>query len=135
MFMHTLFASRIRLLPVAITCCLLLPLDAMALRCGNYLINKGDTQAKVLKYCGQPVQAKNHLGLRSGVYLQSSAYGGGDPEKDLLFSRGHFIPYGRREVLVEDWVFNFGPNKLMRKVTFENGIVEAIEDLGYGYRD
>jgi hypothetical protein len=67
--------------------------------------------------------------------LHSGADGGGDPGKDLVFSRGHFIPYGRREVLVEDWGFNFGPNKLMRKVTFENGLVEKIKDLGYGYRD
>ena len=37
------------------------------------------------------------------------------------------------EVPVESWVYNFGPNKFMRKVRFENGIVADIETLGYGY--
>ncbi|TDJ44385.1 MAG: DUF2845 domain-containing protein [Gammaproteobacteria bacterium] len=45
------------------------------------------------------------------------------------------LPDGRRAVLVEDWVFNFGPDKLMPEVTFENGRVENIEDPGYGYHD
>jgi hypothetical protein len=133
--MHALPTSNFRLLLAAGIACLVLPLDAMAMRCGNHLISKGDTQAKVLKYCGQPSQTKGHLGLRSGIYRNSSARQGGDPEKDLLYSRGHFIPYGRREVLVEDWVFNFGPNKLMRQVTFENGIVENVVEIGYGYRE
>lgn len=133
--MRALFITKSGLLSAVIASCLLLPLEAMAMRCGNRLINKGDTQAKVLKYCGQPAQTKGRLGLRSGVYLNSSARQGGDPEKDLLYSRGHFIPYGRREVLVEDWVFNFGPNKLMRQVTFENGVVENVKELGYGYRE
>lgn len=133
--MQALFTSRSSLPLAVIASCLLLPFDAIAMRCGNYLISKGDTKAKVLKYCGEPVQAQQRLGLRSGVYLNSGARQGGDPERDLLFSRGHFIPYGRREVVVEDWVFNFGPSKLMRRVTFENGIVERVEELGYGYRE
>ena len=133
--MYFLLPQNNRLLLVAIASCVLLPLDAMAMRCGNRLISKGDTQAKALKYCGQPVQTQAHLGLRSGMYLNSSSREGGDPGKDLLYSRGHFIAYGRREVIVEDWVFNFGPDKFMRRVTFENGIVEKIEELDYGYRE
>ena len=132
--MLTRFAPRTGALAV-IAASLLLPLEALAMRCGNYLIDKGDTQAKVLKYCGQPVQTKQRLGLRSGVYLNNSARRGGDPDKDLLYDRGHFIPYGQREVLVEEWVFNFGPGKLMRQVTFENGVVEEVKELGYGYRE
>ena len=130
--MHPRVASRHGALLTVIAACALLPLEAIAMRCGNYLINKGDTQAKVLKYCGLPAQTTQRLGLRSGVYLNSN---GGDPGKDLLVSRGHFIPYGRREVIVEYWVFNFGPDRLMRQVTFENGIVEQVKDLGYGYRE
>jgi len=133
--MNGLFRTRSCLLPGVIAALVLLPFEAMAMRCGNYLIDKGDTQAKVLKYCGQPAQTKGRLGLRSGVYLHSSARQGGNPETDLQFSRGHFIPYGRREVLVEEWVFNFGPNKLMRRVIFENGVVEDVRELGYGFRE
>jgi hypothetical protein len=37
------------------------------------------------------------------------------------------------EIPVESWLYNLGPNKLMRRVIFEDGIVADIETLGYGY--
>jgi len=120
---------------LALWAVLLLPTNALAMRCGNQLIDKGDTQAKVLRYCGEPVQAQQRLGIRSGVYRNSGTRFGGSPKTDLSFSRGYYLPYGRREVVVEEWVFNFGPNKFMRRVTFEDGIVEKVEELDYGYRD
>ena len=36
---------------------------------------------------------------------------------------------------METWTYNFGPNKLMRRVRFVDGIVEEVETLGYGYND
>jgi hypothetical protein len=36
-------------------------------------------------------------------------------------------------VSVESWIYNLGPNKLMRRIRFEDGIVVQIETLGYGY--
>jgi hypothetical protein len=38
-------------------------------------------------------------------------------------------------VPVENWIYNLGPNKLMRRLRFEGGIVAEIETLGYGYHD
>jgi hypothetical protein len=131
--MHKTALKPISLGGILLTTALLLPVTAQAMRCGNHLISKGDTQAKVLRYCGEPVQAKRSLGLRSGVYLDR--WQRGDPARDLTFSTGKYIPYGRREVVVEDWVFNFGPSRLMRQVTFENGIVTKVKKLDYGYRD
>ena len=54
---------------------------------------------------------------------------------DSFVGRGYYLPYGHSEVLIEDWVFNFGPRQLMRRVTFADGFVEDIETLEYGYRD
>jgi hypothetical protein len=34
---------------------------------------------------------------------------------------------------VEVWIYNFGPNKLMQRIRFEDGVVVRIESLGYGY--
>jgi hypothetical protein len=110
---------------------LLLSTEALAMRCGNKLISKGDVQAKVLKYCGEPVQKTQRLGLRAGFYRDSSSL----MSADGYVSRGYYYPYGQSEVLIEDWVFNFGPYQLMRRVTFADGFVEDIETLEYGYRD
>ena len=80
------------------------------------------------------METRRSLGLRSGVYLEESLRNS-DARSTTGISRGHFIPYGRREVIVEEWLFNFGPNKLMRRVTFENGVVTRVRELGYGYRE
>jgi len=111
---------------------LLLSSEAFAMRCGNKLISAGDTQAKVLKFCGQPIQKTQRLGLRAGYYRSGVS---GQVVTDGYVSRGYYYPYGQTEVLIEDWVFNFGPYQLMRLVTFEDGFVEDIETLEYGYRD
>jgi len=37
------------------------------------------------------------------------------------------------EIPVDVWVYNLGPNKLMRRLRFEDGKLVDIETLGYGY--
>ena len=34
---------------------------------------------------------------------------------------------------MEIWTYNFGPNKLMRRLRFVDGELQDIETLGYGY--
>ena len=36
------------------------------------------------------------------------------------------------ETPVELWTYNFGPNRLMQRIRFENGVVVRIELVGYG---
>jgi hypothetical protein len=109
--------------------CFLLSTNAAAARCGTQLINKGDSQAKILKYCGKPATKSFYHAMRHGSYPKRGEDGEWvENEKNYRF-------YGRTEVLVEDWVYNFGPNKFMRKVRFTNGIVESVETLERGYRE
>ena len=49
--------------------------------------------------------------------------------------RPHYIGENFIEVQVESWVYNLGPNKLMRRIQFEGGVVVDIETLGYGYNE
>ena len=53
----------------------------------------------------------------------------------MLWANGrpYFIGQDYMEVPVEAWIYNLGPNKLMRRLRFENGFVAEIETLGYGY--
>jgi uncharacterized protein YvpB len=37
------------------------------------------------------------------------------------------------EIPVEVWVYNLGPNKLMRRLRFEDGLLVNVDELGYGY--
>jgi hypothetical protein len=37
------------------------------------------------------------------------------------------------EVQVEVWIYNFGPDRLMQRIRFEDGVVVRIESIGFGY--
>jgi hypothetical protein len=99
------------------------------MRCGTQLIVKGNSQAKVLKYCGEPVTKSFRYGLRRGTYPKRGKDGA------WIENERNYDYYGRTEVLIEDWIYNLGPNKFMRMIQFTNGIVEEIETLEYGYHE
>jgi hypothetical protein len=110
---------------------------AIAMRCGNKLVNDGDHQTKVLKYCGEPTHVLTRAIYRSGPTRHFSPHdtndrfdinGGSDSE--VLFYRRSVV-----EILIEEWTYNLGPQKFIRVVIFENGIVTDVRRLGYGYRD
>jgi hypothetical protein len=93
---------------------------AFAFRCGTALIVEGDTRSEVLAKCGEPTDV---VELRS-VFRRPMIWTNGRP---------YFIGRDYMEVPVEAWVYNLGPNKFMRRLRFEGGVVAEIETLGYGY--
>jgi len=94
---------------------------ADGLRCGNRLVVDDTTQQQVLAWCGEPASRLQRVVLRPPV----------------IWYYGHplRIAGGDLEVLVDIWTYNLGPLRLMRRVTFEDGLVVDIETLGYGYRE
>ena len=98
---------------------LLLPLAASAdaLRCGSRLVSEGDPVEKVLQYCGEPTETKRTWITRQPRF----EYGGQE------------IPFaGSEDVPVDLWTYDFGPNKLMRRIRFVAGKVDSIETLEHG---
>ncbi len=90
---------------------------AEALRCGSKLITDGDTQEKVLQYCGEPVEKKRTWITRQPRF----EYGGQE------------IPFpGSEDVPVDLWTYDFGSSKLMRRIRFVAGKVDSIETLEHG---
>jgi Protein of unknown function (DUF2845) len=97
-----------------------IPSLAMAIRCGSNIIDRGSSSAEVTAYCGPPAQVD-----RSTRYI-----GGG-----ALPGQPGLIAGSAVEVQVEVWTYNFGPNMLMERIKFENGIAVQIDALGYGYNE
>jgi hypothetical protein len=91
-----------------------------AFRCGTKIVSEGDTRSEVSAKCGEPAD----------VIAQSSVF-----RRPVIWTNGrpYFIGENYIEVPVETWIYNLGPNKLMRKLRFEGGVVAEIETLGYGY--
>jgi hypothetical protein len=116
---------------------LLLADPALAFRCKGKLVMEGDPQAKVRKFCGEPVSVQQRMIYRGGVPRQTFeervSLGAGATE--VGSSREELLIHDRSvvEVLVEEWTYNFGPHRLMRVVRFENGLVAEVTRLGYGY--
>ena len=91
--------------------------SADTLRCGSKLISEGDPIEKVRQYCGEPVSTKRTWITRQPRF----EYGGQE------------IPFeGSEDVPVDLWTYDFGANRLMRRVRFVAGKVESIEALEHG---
>jgi hypothetical protein len=104
---------------LAVVAALLLPAVASAdtLRCGSKLISEEDSMEKVLQYCGEPVAKKRTWITRQPRF----EYG------------GHEIPFeGSEDVPVDLWTYDFGANKLMRRIRIVAGKVDSIETLEHG---
>jgi hypothetical protein len=84
-----------------------------SLFCGDRIVSIGDNAGEVMSKCGQPAYAVQH--------------------DEKLVDR---INHGSRiitTVTVDDWTFNFGPDRFQYRLILKNGMVTDIESLDYGY--
>jgi len=103
--------------------------SAEAFRCGTKLVKDGMHEAQVTAICGEPT-TKRDLGVAVRYY-------------DYRYFRESSPGYSRyrrpgtgnfaSEVVITEYVYNFGPRKLMRRLIFEGGVLVTIESIGYGY--
>ncbi|MEO8019060.1 MAG: DUF2845 domain-containing protein [Pseudomonadota bacterium] len=89
-------------------------------RCGTKLVSEGASRAEVATKCGEPAD----------VVTQKSVF-----RRPVVWNYGRPFYVGEDfiEIPVETWIYNLGPNKLMRRLRFEGGFLAEIETMGYGY--
>ena len=107
---------------------MLLSEPAAAFRCGSKLVKDGMQELEVVKICGAPASVR-HLGyaVRS---VDIRAHRPMVPGWTISRSPGyHSYP---AEVMVTEYVYNLGPQKLMRRLVFEGGFLVSVETLGHG---
>lgn len=103
---------------ILLLCALLIANDAYALRCGHKLVQVGDHKMDVLERCGEPDLVDRHT---------------------AIIARRLRHPFGTlelsqfEEVVIEEWVYNFGPRKFKQLLEFEDGTLVRIRELDYGY--
>jgi hypothetical protein len=86
------------------------PAPAFAMRCGSDLVIEGQYMYEVLERCGDPVEQHvrtQYLGTRGGYLV---AWPG----------------------IVEEWIYNFGPTRLQRRLLFQDGQLFQIDTLDRG---
>lgn len=99
--------------------------SALAFRCGNKLVIEGLSEKAVIARCGEPAE-RTELGWRLVPYV--------DRHRGGLVRRPSFDGHFVEEVRVTQFVYNFGPRRLMQRLRFENSVLVQIDTIGYGYR-
>jgi hypothetical protein len=89
------------------------PARAAILRCDSKTVETGNSRFTVLARCGQPA-------------------GSVEWEEEVV-QRLNFIESRSVFIRVEEWVYNFGPNRFLRVLRFRDGVLMSIESRGYGF--
>jgi hypothetical protein len=102
---------------------------AYGFRCGNRIVAEDMHEAEVRRACGAPTTMRHIGSALRNVNVPIQRRNGG-------WTTQYFPGYNlAQEVIITEYVYNFGPRKLMRRLVFEGGILVSIESLGYGYRE
>ncbi len=89
------------------------------MRCGNALILEGDYSYRVRSKCGEPDAIE-----RSVIYKTRPVY-----------RRYRYVGTEDHSVIVEEWTYNFGPNRFIRLLRFENSVLKSVQTAGYGFNE
>ena len=121
--------AKIVVISTVIALLLLFAEPAQAFRCGSKLVKDGMHEAQVVAVCGEQTTRRN-LGVAVRNY-DYRYHRGTSPGWSSYRNPG----YGSftQEVIITEYVYNFGPRKLMRRLIFEGGVLVTIESIGYGY--
>ena len=92
--------------------------SAEAMRCGNRLVQRGDSRYQVRQLCGEPQDVVRTQALR---------------QVTLQVVPGVFDTVAQ-SVAVERWTYDFGRNRFQRHLTFENGTLIRITTGRKGFR-
>lgn len=84
---------------------------------------QGISKYRLLEYCGEPAQINSLMVFSNRTPNSRNRFG-----RSPLYQTNALVP-----VLREFWVYNFGPRRLLRKVTLENGIVVEVDTEGRGF--
>lgn len=100
---------------------------AYAVRCGTSVISEGDTKYRVLKRCGEPT----HIEEWTEEHIQRSYRQPLYRHRDYFTYRTPFLV--KENVTVEEWLYDTGSERLIRRFTFENGVLVRIRTGNYRY--
>lgn len=92
---------------------------AAVLRCKDRLVQEGDSQYEVKSVCGAPDDVQQHTESRrvQRAVERPCAHGNGS----CVVVVDHYV-----EVVVDEWVYDFGRNRFIQYLTFEGGQLVAV---------
>lgn len=101
------------------------PSSADGMRCGNRLISTGDSTYDVRSRCGEPQDATRRTETRTERRRVRVACGKGEALCDR-------VQEVSAEVVVDEWTYDFGPQRFVHYLTFLDGRLARVDTGGYG---
>ncbi|HJL19388.1 MAG TPA: DUF2845 domain-containing protein [Sandaracinaceae bacterium LLY-WYZ-13_1] len=93
---------------------------AHAMQCRGRLVSRGDAPSRVRSLCGDPSDVSTRVVQRSRTIHRRL------PDGSIVSDTVTV------SVEVQEWTYDFGPQRFVRVLTFEDGELVAIETRGYG---
>lgn len=109
---------------------MLVSAPAHAFRCGSKIVKEDMHEAQVRAVCGAPTTARIIGSAVRDVNVPIQRVPGGG-WTDRRYSGYSFL----QEVIITEYVYNFGTRKFMQRLLFEGGVLVSIESIGYGYKE
>ena len=100
---------------------------ANSLRCSNKLVLVGDSMYEVKTKCGDPDYAIHRTEIRTVTHEGSEPCE--SPQQHVRCSKSVETSI---EVIIDEWTYDFGANRFIEKLRFENGNLAGIADGDYG---
>jgi hypothetical protein len=114
---------------IVMSLCIFFSGSVFALRCGQSLVDIGNYREEVIKKCGEPDSIDTHIEIRGSAHRLGGRTRA-DPGTSINFGQQYDTQI---EVVVDEWIYDFGPRKFQKLLRFENGRLTEVEDLGKGH--
>jgi len=99
------------------------PAQANGMRCDSKLVDRGDTTYHVKSLCGPPDDARSRIERRSVRRIVEVPCGAG---------RCPVVVEDMMEVAIDEWIYDFGPQRFIQHLTFEQGKLVDVTSGKYG---
>lgn len=99
---------------------------ADGMRCGTRLISAGDSTYAVKSRCGEPQDATRRVETRTERRRVRVPCGRNDE------ARCERVQEVSADVVVEEWTYDFGPQRFVHYLTFFDGKLARIQTGSYG---
>jgi hypothetical protein len=101
-------------------------MEAAAFRCGGGgLVSEGDSKARVILECGQPMLKEKVAQVETGSQTETITKSGKNPARKRVVRK-------KKTKAVERWSYNCGANDFIYHLTFQGGILTGVETAGRG---
>lgn len=101
--------------------------DAQGFRCETRLVTEGDSSMEVRSHCGDPDEARQRVESRViSRYVNTPCMKRHGPGVCTVMVQDII------SVLVDEWTYDFGPQRFIQFLTFEQGKLVSVESGDYG---